>query len=258
MKKQVNLNVNYKGVSAGERCLISLVEESGLAVFGVKEIARLSGWNRRKIHNTFQSLESKGLALRVKRNAYALKGVAEENAFRVAASAVTPSYLSFWSALSFYGFTEQQVSAIQLVSTRQEVELLLAGRRIQTTVFKPERFFGYKRVNGFNIAEREKAIVDSLFQPEKSGGLGEVAKCLKNSWGELNKPRFYRYLLKFKSKSLNSRVGFLLEKLSLANGKRMLLKNRSKGFVKLNPRFKKTSIYNKKWKIIVNQKISGA
>jgi len=258
MEKQVNPNANYKGVSAGERCLISLVEESGLAVFGVKEIARLSGWNRRKIHNTLQSLESKGFAVRVKRGVYALKGIVGENAFRVATSVVAPAYLSFWSALSFYGFTEQQVSAIQLVSTKQEAELLLAGRRIQSTVFKPERFFGYKRVNGFNIAEKEKAIVDSLFQLEKSGGLGEVAKCLKNSWGELNKPRFYRYLLKFKCKSLNSRVGFLLEELSLANGKRIPLKNRSKGFVKLNPRFKKTSTYNKKWKIIVNQEISGA
>jgi len=146
--------------------------------------------------------------LRVKRNAYALKSVAEENAFRVATSAATPAYVSFWSALSFYGFTEQQVSAIQLVSTRQEGKLKLAGRKIQTTVFKPGGFFGYERVNGFNIAEKEKALVDSLFQPKKSGGLGEVAKCLKSSWQELNKPRFYRYLLKFGSKSLNSRAGF--------------------------------------------------
>jgi len=43
MKKQVNLNVNYKGVSVSERCLVSLVEESGLAVFGVNEAARISG-----------------------------------------------------------------------------------------------------------------------------------------------------------------------------------------------------------------------
>lgn len=255
MKKQVNLNMNYKGVSASERCLLSLVNRNGLAVFGVNEAARISGWNRRKVHNTLQSLEKKGFVLRLKRNAYTLKSLAEENAFRVATSVVTPSYLSFWSALSFYGFTEQQVSAIQLVSTRQERELKLADHRIQTTVFKPERFFGYERVNGFNIAEKEKALIDSLFQPEKSGGLSEVAKCLKNSWQELNKQRFFKYLLKFNSKSLNSRVGFLLEKLSLANGKGMLLKNRSKGFVKLNPRLKKTSTYNKEWRIIVNQEI---
>lgn len=257
MKKEVNQGKSYKGVSSSERFLLSVVRESGLIVFGVSELLRLSDWNKRKVHNTLRSLERKGFISRIKRNTYALKEQISTNPFQVATSAVKPSYLSFWSALSFHGFTDQQVSVIQLVSTKQQNEFELKNHSVKITTFKPERFFGYKKSNGFTIAEKEKALVDSLYLPEKSGGLSEVSKCLASAWSELNKSRFFSYILGFKNKSLNSRTGFLLEELGLSTKTQKLFKNRSTCFVKLNSKHKKTSTYNKRWKIIVNQEISG-
>ena len=277
MKKQVNQNKNYmRGkrrytesaclsigkkvvggtgymgpISSSERCLLSIAEE--LEAFRVKDIKRLTGWNIRKVHNTLQSLKRKGLVVNPRRNRYALKSSIEQNAFRVATSIAVPSYMSFWSALSFYGFTEQQVSAIQLVSTKQEKRFEINGHRVETVTFRAKRFFGYTKENGFNIAEKEKAIIDSLFMPEKAGGLREVAKCMQNSWREIDKKKFAEYLIRFGNKSLCARAGYLIELLGLECGMEKLLKNKPKCFVKLNPRLRAVGKYNRKWGIIENQ-----
>ena len=264
MEKQVNRNKNYtrkpvqgaayiSPLSSSERYL--LLKMGNFAAFGVNEVQRVTGWNKRKVYNTLQSLKRKGIIINPKRNRYALQSVTERNAFAVSTSIVVPSYVSFWSALSFYGFTEQQVNAIQLVSPKQEKNFVLAGHRVEITVFRPKRFFGYVRERGFNIATKEKAIIDSLYMPEKSGGLEEVVKCMQNAWKELDKKKLIQQFLRFGNKSLCARAGYLIEKLGLNANTEKLWKNIPKCFVKLDPTLAKTHKYNKKWKIIENQGI---
>ena len=93
MEKSKQQTTSYKGISANESYLSSLVKENDIVVFGVKEIQRLSNWNKNRVHNTLYSLERKGLLRRVKRNSYILSDALNEKLFRIATELVKPSYI---------------------------------------------------------------------------------------------------------------------------------------------------------------------
>lgn len=253
MENSKEYNKTYKGISGNELSLINLINENNLMVFGVEELHRLSSWKRSRLHNTLFSLKEKDVLVKIKRDRYALKKDLNEKLFEIATATVRPSYISFWTALSYYGFTEQQVKTIQLVSTKQQGEINFNSHHIEVTTFQPQKFYGYIRENSFVIAEKEKALVDSLYQLEKCGGFNEFMHCLKNAVGEINKKRFRDYLIRFGNKSMISRAGYILEELGLYSGN--LRRYRSKSYVKLDPKKEKTKRYNEGWRIIINQKV---
>lgn len=245
--------MSYTNVSRNESHMLQLIDGSDLLVFGGEELGFLTGWEKTRIHNTLYSLEKKKIVTRIRRNCYALTDRVNENLFGIATESVTPSYISFWTALSYYGFTEQQPSLVQLVTTKQLKDMVFGSHRIQVTTWQPKRLYGYKKEGRFVIAEKEKALVDSLYQPDKCGGLDEYVKCLKNSWEGLNKKRFAEYLVRFGNRSLVSRAGYLIETLGLDSEKIKLEKHRAKGYVKLDPNGKEISKYDHNWKVIVNR-----
>ncbi len=257
MENQKQQHIGYSSVSRNESHLLRLVEENDLLIFGVKELRSLSSWDKTRIHNTLFSLERKGRITKLKRDCYALEGSAGERLFEIATEAVKPSYISFWTALSFHGFTEQQPRVVQLVSTKQVHDIEFGSQRIQATIFLPKRFYGYRRVGRFVMAEKEKALVDSLYQPDKCGGLEEFAKCLRNAWEHLDKEKLLEYIIRFDNRSLVSRAGYMMDGLGLEGDKikRILKAHRSDGYIRLDPKEQTILRYDRRWRVIVNRDI---
>ena len=259
MENQERGHITYIHTSRNESIILQLIDRSDLTVFGNEELGFLTGWKKARIHNTLYSLVKKKIVTRVRKNCYTLTDRISENLFEIATESITPSYISFWTALSYYGFTEQQPSLVQLVTTKQLKEMNIGSHIVELTTWQPKRLYGYKKEGRFVIAEKEKALVDSMYQPDKCGGLDEYVKCLKNSWEELNKKRFMDYLVRFGNKSLVSRAGYMIENLELNQGKitEKLEKHRTKGYVKLDPKGKNILRYDHKWKVIVTREIGG-
>ncbi len=250
VKKPKQYKSNYS-ISKTEYLLLERIKNEKLIVFTPKELTHLLLWKKQKIHNILQQLKNKGIVLNLKRNIYTITETIDEHIFQIAVETINPSYISFWSALSYYGFTEQQPMAIQVVTPKQYKILILNKYKIIPTMFKKERFFGYKKINHFTIAEKEKCMIDSLAYPEKAGGFHEVIKCLKNAWEELNKKAFLDYLSKFNNHILNARIGYILEKLNLEHIKVALPTT----YVKLNKEKPVTEVKDKKWRIIINEEV---
>lgn len=255
MEKQKQRHKSYKdkGISGNELALLNLASENNLVVFSVEELHRLSAWRKNKIYNTLFSLKQKEILVKIQRDKYTLKKDISEKLFEISTSTVIPSYISFWTALSFYGFTEQQIKTIQLVTTKQHPELKFNSRVIEVTAFGTKKFYGYLRESNFVIAEKEKSLVDSLYQPEKCGGFTEFANCLRNACGNISMKKFINYLIIFGNKSMISRAGYLLEE--FGTNSEILQKYKSKTYIKLNPEKENFGEYNKRWNIIINEKI---
>jgi predicted transcriptional regulator of viral defense system len=248
--------MNYSSVSSNEAFMLSLVKKGGFTTFGVSDIAHLSGWDRSRIHNTLASLLRKGTVIRVRRGRYALTENITENILQISTDLVKPSYISFWTALSHYGFTEQQVRNVQLVSTKQLGKITIGDYGVEIITLKSSRFFGYVRTEGFVIAEPEKALIDSLFRPDLCGGLDEFAKCLEYAWIGLEESKLVQYAIGFDNKSLISRLGHLIETLELETREiDGLLSERSRSYVSLDPEAKRLGEYDRRWRVIVNHKI---
>lgn len=248
--------MNIGSISANEAYLQSVVSGADLAVFGAMEIFRISGWDKKRIHSTLASLERKGIITRLKRGSYAQTEDLNEHLFRIATELVKPSYISFWTALSRYGFTEQQVMTVQLASPKQVRPFSAGDFTIDVATLKPYRFYGYQKMNGAVIAEAEKALIDSLFRPDLCGGIEEVAACLRRAWPEVNHDRLVDYALQFRNHSLVSRLGHLIDFLGLEmNGIERLLEARAPIFVLLDSKGEKEGEQDRKWRVLVNHRI---
>ncbi|MBU0662071.1 hypothetical protein KKH30_01340 [Candidatus Micrarchaeota archaeon] len=263
MEKPLRQYIGYKGISPLENALLSAVSPSGMPVFGAREARRLTGFGGATVNNLLASLVRKRLVLRLMRDKYCIADTLPEKNFAVAAAAFAPSYVSFWSALSLHGFTEQQPRAVQLASVKQFKPVKFGGISIHAITLKPRNFFGYSNERGFPLALKEKALIDSAVDFENAGGFAEFAKCLGNAWGELDKGRFVEFLLRMGNRSLNSRIGWLISELRLPLGKALaekIRRKRSTGFVRLNP-FKpaggRPRKYGREWNIIINDSAGG-
>jgi len=257
MKKQQKQHTTYNSISKRGAQLLGLMKDPDLPVFGIREIRTRTNWGDTRIHNTLRSLVAKEHLVRLKRNSYTFQNLINERLFEIATETVKPSYISFWTALSYYGLTEQQVRTVQLVSPKQADDIDVLDHGIEITSFKPSRFFGYGRHEGFVLAEMEKALIDSLYLPEKCGGLKEFVKAMERSWEYLNEDKLAEYALRFGSRSLVSRLGYIMEILGLCDGRmiKRLASGISKGYVKLSPGKRNVSGYNETWKVIVNHDI---
>ena len=251
MKKVNNHNKTYNSLSKREAALLNAVEAH--LVFSLTALRRLTGWKTTTISNVLTSLKQKGAIVPVKKNAYVLASKIPEHSLRIATILTHPSYISFWTAGSYYGFTEQQAQPIQVVSTKQHRPLKIGIHKIEIMTVKPAKWFGYTKINNIPIAEPEKLLIECLYKPEKTGGIDEIKKILKNAWPKINQAALRRYVEQYHVKALFARLGFLLEDLHLRNDlEKLLMRRLPKGYTRLNPAKKAVAAYNKKWRVIIN------
>ena len=249
MENPKKLSTNY---------IIKLLFEQEYYYFTVRELAILLKIPVLKAYSVVARLEGKGFIRSVERGKYLLLGFEPEhvlsNPFFIASRVVYPSYVSFWSALNFYGFTEQVPIMVFLASARKKKEVEFNNSRFKYVLINSEKFFGYRKERigelDFLIAEEEKAVIDSLYLPENAGGITEVIKAVYNAKEKVDPDRLFAYASAMKNRSLCSRLGYLLERFGADAG--MLLECSSNEYVKLDPSRKKSKVWDKKWHINVN------
>jgi len=251
MKKSLQSNTIYKQASFNEASLLASAADSGLPSFTASNLRALSGWAPQRVANAISSMVRKGILVRLVRGRYCIASETEGAGLSIAASAAAPAYVSFWTALAFHGLTEQQPSAIQLVSTRQAKPFRVGGRAVEVTRFKPSRFFGY---DASGMATAEKALLDSLCIPAKAGGLGEVARCFGSAKGVVSVSWLARAAARIGDRTLASRAGYLAMETGLGELPGMS-RHISLGFVKLDPTGGKPFAYDGKWRVAVNRRL---
>ena len=249
MENDIILSTNY---------IIKSLFEQEYYYFTVRELAGLLKVPVEKAYAIVARLKDRGFIKSVEKGKYLLLGFEPEhvlsNPFFIASRVVYPSYVSFWSALNFYGFTEQVPIMVFLASARKKKEVEFNNSRFKYVLMNPEKFFGYRKERigdlDFLIGEEEKAIIDSLYLPENAGGLAEVIKAVYNAKEKVDLDKLFAYALAMKNRSLCSRLGYLLERFGAEAG--MLLECSSNEYVKLDPAREKSRVWDKKWHVNVN------
>ena len=227
-----------------------ILKKNDLIIFKTKDLRLLLGINRTKCYNIIKALKKKKAIKAIKAGLYALQGT---NELVIGSYLNWPSYLSFFSALNYYGFTDQLPKTIFYATTRFKKRI----NDYKYVTISKKRFFGYTKVGGIIIAEKEKAIIDSLLFPKYAGGIRELIDCIKAAIKELDKNKLVDYAMKIESKAVLRRLGFILE---LVGFKEKILKKIAKrigkGYELLDPSLKKKNNLNKKWLLDVNDDIN--
>jgi len=234
------------------------LEDAGVQTFTTQEFARLFHLEADRAHQVLYRLEKRGIVRRFKRGRYVVLGLggreALGHAFFLGTRLVEPSYVGFWSALHYYGWTEQAPRVVSVANTKRSREARVEAYSIRLVKLRADRFFGYtvgvQGTYGFPIAEPEKAILDSLLLPSRSGGVEEAAKALVEAAGELRLERLESYAIQLRSETVVSRIGHLLAGVGIES--KTLRPFAAKFYVRLDPSLPRRGRYDSAWHVINN------
>lgn len=128
-------------------------------------------WDETQVKNIITKLTTDGWLIRLKRGLYAIsdlsnRGFLSLSPYVVANLLVTKSYISFESALSYYGMFDQLTDKVISISqTRYKTAQLNAAKYSFVTV-QEKWFFGWQEViidtQTVRIATAEKALIDMI------------------------------------------------------------------------------------------------
>lgn len=222
------------------------LRRNNLIVFTIRDLCLLLKINKIKAYNLVKSLKKKNAINKIKNGLFAFKDVDD---FVLATAIHYPSYVSFWSALSYYKFTDNMPRKIFVATTRYSREI----NNFRYITLSKKRFFGYTMIGDIIIAEKEKAIIDSLLFPKYAGGIKEISKCMKSGLKELDIKKLIGYAFKTESRVVLRRLGFILENFGY-KGKHLkeIRKGVGKGYELLDPSLNKKNNLNKKWLLDIN------
>lgn len=204
-------------------------------------------------------LEKRGIIERIEKGKYIIiplgaeKGKYTLHEFIIGYLLIEPYSIAYWSALNFYGLTEQIPNTIfiQTISRKKKLEIEIFGVRYKIIKIKQTKFFGFRKEwieeTQINITDKEKTIVDCLDKPQYGGGVIEVAKALKN--GQIDIKKVVDYANDIGNSGVIRRLGYLSDFLGInVNLSPINVRN----YLLLDPTMPKNDLKNAKWRLIIN------
>lgn len=242
---------------------INLLDElSKKKAFTIDDAERISQASKEVLKVILSRLEKKGWIERIEKGKYiviplgAEKGKYTLHEFVLGSYLIDPCIISYWSALNYYGFTEQitRTVFIQTTSRKKNQEVTIFGVPYKIIRMKEEKIFGIEKVwfedKQINLTSREKTIIDCLDKPQHAGGIIEVVKGLRTE--EYDKNILVNYAKRIHNSGVIRRLGYICEFLQIPI---VLPKIKTRNYLKLDPILPGTNKLNAKWHLIINEEL---
>jgi predicted transcriptional regulator of viral defense system len=177
------------------------IEENNLLIFTSLELQRFLDISKTATQKILERYTKKGVFVRLRKGYYALKSK-PPSSFYIANVVYRPSYISFESALSYYGMIPESIFSITSATSKPTQTFQILGKNFYYLKIKKEAFTGYykRQVNNESIliAEPEKALADYFYFVSLKKKKPFDRFYLKN----ISKKKFFQYLELFKKKGL--------------------------------------------------------
>jgi predicted transcriptional regulator of viral defense system len=227
--------------------------------FTFEEALKISDIDRKTFWTILSRLEKNGWIERIEKGKYMIvplgaeKGKYTLNEFVIGSILVNPYAIAYWSALHFYGLTEQIPNTVFIQTTarkkRQNIKVFDVSYKVVRT--KETKFFGIRKEwieeTQISITDKEKTVIDCLDKPQYSGGIVEVAKALKN--GRFDTDKLVIYANKIGNSGVTRRLGFLCKFLEIEIN---LPKINTRNYLYLDPTMPPQGRKNSEWRLIIN------
>jgi predicted transcriptional regulator of viral defense system len=254
------------GLSRNESLLLAALSERGKSIFKIEDIVAELKCSYEYAKVLAHSLTKKKWVIALKRGVYLIvplsagvKSRYTEHEFVIASHLASPYYIAYWSALNFYGFTEQTPFTVFVATPRRVKSREVLNVKIKFITLNQRKFFGFEPtvVSAYkiNVSDREKTLADALDHPEYCGGMFEVSKSLWNAKKEVSIEKVAVYAERMGNAAIVKRLGYLLEGLDVDVDLEVLSKLRgmiSRGMSALDPTRPKKGRYNTGWNILLN------
>ena len=197
--------------------MVLSLREHGREAVDVSDIRALAGPGN-ATRNVVQQLVRKGWLSRVRRGRYVLLPpehgpdiLGENNVLALATAAATPSYVGWWSAASFHGFTTQVPLTVFIAVTGRMPERELEGSTVRFVHLSKRKFFGSQLYPLYGrqvpISTPAKTIIDCLDRPALAGGISETVRIADRALANVSGDEAVETAIRFNSKSVMQRLG---------------------------------------------------
>jgi predicted transcriptional regulator of viral defense system len=253
-------------LGANELRLLFTLEKENKSIFSIKNAKEILRTSDASVWNVIYRLKKKKRIEEIERGKYLLipakagyEGLWAEVPFLILPNILGKYYVGFYSALNYWGMTEQVPRVVFVATTNRRKNLEYGPNVFKFVTLAKKRFFGLEEgeIAGtkFKISSREKTVLDCLMYPKYCGGLDEAVKGIWEARYELDFDRLLEYAKKLGISVVTRRLVYVLEVLriesELAN---KITSNRFKGFMWLDPLGpKQIHGYSKKYGLIVNR-----
>jgi len=254
-RKRVDINISFL-----EKYII------GKHFIIVEEILKKFKGNKDSLKIALHRLEQKGEIERIEKGKYLIiplgaeKGKYTLHEFVIGSTLIEPYSIAYWSALNYYGLTEQIPTTVFLQTTarKKNQDIKVFGVKYKIIKIKKEKMFVIRKEwideTQINITDKEKTIIDCLDKPQYCGGIIEVVKALKNN--KFDRKKLESYAQRIGNSGVIRRLGYLCEQLNI---KIDLPKINVRNYLLLDPTMPEKDTKNARWRLIINldKKIIG-
>lgn len=253
-----------KGIGEIGTRLLSGLSESNRNIFTVEDAANVLGREKSDVRKLLHDLAKNEWTMRLSKGKYLIlpleagvKPKFTEHEFVIASHLIHPCYIGYWSALNYYGFTEQVPRTVFVVTPKRKREVSISGVNYKFITLSRKKFFGYESVwigsNSVILSSKEKTIIDCLDHPGYCGELTETAKALWNAKDEISFKILFEHSKRLGSSAVLKRLGYLLELFEFEPELVERINNLvNKSYSPLDPTKPKKGRYNSKWKLLLN------
>ena len=266
MKYNNKTQLKYKSLSKDEIYLISRAEFEKQKLITRAFTLKLFNDNK-KTDNILDKLTRKGRLLQIEKGKYFIVPIKAPNQLWTPNEFITakywmgdtPYYIGYFIMYNYWGFTDQVPQTIYVLNTEKSRSKTIGSVNFKAIKIIEEKYYGIKsiKIEGEEVivSDKERTLVDLIYNPP--GSFENMKKIFEESIRKVNLEKFIKYLIKFPSKAVIKRAGYLLESFGYSDKQIQKLKNNlgnKKTYVVLNPedQSRKGKI-NKNWKLIINE-----
>ena len=225
--------------------LIQVLNNTKRNVFTPQDIANYTKDSLASVYVKVNRMVEKGLLHHVIKGKLALAS----DPLLTATQLFYPSYFSLTTALYLHHCFSQTINELYVLTSRKvPTNIIIEAIKVHFIIISPTLMYGYHREAMGNsyilIADIEKAIIDNLYLPKYSNW-SDLQIALSQ---EFDQDLLELYAERTYSEIVIRRTGFLLETI----GRATRLKPHTNTIYKLNPHRKEKGIFNKTWRLYIN------
>lgn len=183
-------------------------------VFTIDEVEKLTGKSK-TAYSHLERLMKRGLVKKIRKNIYSVVNPFTDqivaSRYQIACAITDTAYISYHSALEYYGLTNQKLYEVY-VSSESKYNHFEYDQVIYKYVASKtkEGVIQDKETIGVYVTDLERTVIDSIHDYGRSGGLKELLKCLEKIKC-LDESKLLLYLNIYNTQGLYQRVGYLLQ-----------------------------------------------
>ncbi len=182
-----------------------------LKVFTLQDICMLTK-NMNTAKSLVRNLLINNYIKRVKHNLYVVCDIEFKSVivdqYMIASKIKDDSYISYHSALEYYGVKNQMFYVVYVSSKKRFENFEFDGYNY--TFVNSKYDFGITQKENVKVTDKERTIIDCINKVELAGGNEELLLCLE-LFGKLDGNKILEYLKYYNSQKLYAKVGFMLE-----------------------------------------------